>query len=79
MDEIKPCPFCGGKADVRHGNLYMDETYRVECSACLAMTRRYMVNHPQIRSDGSRDENTRYTAREAIEKAVEAWNRRSLL
>lgn len=31
MDELKPCPFCGGEAEVLY---FQDETYRAQC-ACV--------------------------------------------
>ena len=77
MTELKPCPFCGGKADVKHGTIYMDETYRVECSLCLCMTKRVFVNNPSLLPNGKLNPDTRYSALQAIEKAVELWNRRA--
>jgi len=43
MDELKPCPFCGGKAE---GPFYYDPyygyqgdcgSYTIECNACRAL------------------------------------------
>ena len=33
MDELKPCPFCGGEASTR---LFYKGKYRVHCNACDA-------------------------------------------
>lgn len=75
---IKPCPFCGGKADIRHGTVYMDIVYRVECLSCHAITARFFVDHPCLDTkNGGTDEKTRYTEAEAICMAVNAWNRRT--
>ena len=36
MDELKPCPFCGSKAEIyQHGDDY-DSPWAVECVACFA-------------------------------------------
>lgn len=76
MSELKPCPFCGGSASIRHWN---DEDFafwwKVECSGCGAGTRGKWVSS---RSDtcplfyeGVREEwNTR--ASEACEAALKA-------
>ena len=76
--ELKPCPFCGGKADIKHANIFMDEAYYVKCGSCYAMTKRFLVDHPRlVASTGELDEDTRYDALTAIKKAAEAWNRRA--
>lgn len=78
MYELKPCPFCGSKADIKHANIFMDEAYYVKCGSCYAMTKRFLVDHPcLIASTGKLDENTRYDALTAINKAAEAWNKRA--
>jgi Lar family restriction alleviation protein len=68
-DELKPCPFCGGKAKVgsrpEDWGRY-DAKYRIECEKCEASSGWY---------------NTRYS--ENLEenfykkRAIEAWNKRS--
>lgn len=35
MSELKPCPFCGGKASI---NYYEHNTHSVECNICHART-----------------------------------------
>lgn len=50
MDELKPCPFCGGKAErvtCFHDSVW-NATYRVDCLSCGAHT--FFVNN-------ERDEN----------------------
>lgn len=61
MNELKPCPFCGGKGTIcatpwDFGEKRPEENHRfiVECSECLAQTDEY----------------------ETRERVVEAWNRR---
>lgn len=60
MSELKPCPFCGGKAV-----LYVDEGVHVECIKCEASskTRRDLPVYTGL--VGS-----------AVESVIEAWNRR---
>ena len=60
--ELKPCPFCGGEAEicVAHWDFENDcpvngSGYGVECKDCLTSTDEY----------------------ETQEKAAQAWNRRS--
>lgn len=77
MVELKPCPFCGGEAEIIHSNLYMDEIVRVKCKKCSAGSGFVMIDHPLLSGrTGKLDETTRYTRHQAEEKAVAAWNRR---
>lgn len=77
MADLKPCPFCGGKADIKHGTIFMDETYMVRCETCFCMTNRFFVNNASLLPDGKPNPKTKYTALQAINKAVESWNRRA--
>ena len=60
---LKPCPFCGGKAEIRHVQAYYDDKrgkylgYFVICKNCLTSGDNY--------------------ATEA--QAANAWNRRTIL
>lgn len=65
MTNLKPCPFCGGEAELKDGNLYCDKTFYVKCKNCKAMTDRTLVNHPAMALDGSLIEKTRYTEKQA--------------
>ena len=60
--EIKPCPFCGKRADVRYaGCTNGKDRYRVRC---------YTLN-----CYGSAYDNA-YSSFASMEEAIEAWNRR---
>lgn len=74
--ELKPCPFCGGDAEVREAYVYLDAAVLIRCSNCFVKTEKVLVNHPKLKYDGL-DESTRYTKEQAIQKAAEVWNRRS--
>ena len=60
-DELKPCPFCGGEAKIKCGeivNRYNTAVYRhyhVECMSCGVDTRNFDTD----------------------DEAIEAWNRRT--
>ena len=68
--ELKPCPFCGGKANIKGAN---KKGYALiiwcECNDCNARTSGYC---PDLENED--------TSIESIErckiKAIEAWNRR---
>lgn len=62
MDEIKikPCPFCGGKAEIKRYVEFAFEQAYVECTDCGARTR--MI-----------DPSLKYCAND---KAAELWNNR---
>lgn len=36
MDKLKPCPFCGGKADIYEDNCYSQ--FYVQCGVCGCST-----------------------------------------
>lgn len=62
MDELKPCPFCGGEASFKKHSFYYDKersfsdnTYGISCNNCFAES---------------------YQFYQTKEKAIEAWNRR---
>lgn len=58
--KLKPCPFCGKKA-----NLFVKDGVRVICSSCKAST--------QVLSDLM---TTNGVAGNAVEAVISAWNKR---
>ena len=70
MTELKPCPFCGGKANVNMKIISKNDfSIYVSCSKCRARTDGYC---PTVTKEEC--------ALESIEKckalAIEKWNRR---
>ena len=67
--ELKPCPFCGGKAKLKLGMPYQQKPDRkqafVQCTSCQAKTITYFRLPYQ-----SWEDTKRY--------AIEAWNRRGV-
>jgi hypothetical protein len=79
MDEIKlkPCPFCGGEAQIKDTHVYMDEAIKIYCSRCACSIFPVLINHPRLTARGL-NESTRYTREQAINEAAKKWNRRTL-
>lgn len=46
MDKLKPCPFCGGVAEVRDCGRIIKKKYRefytIRCSVCMGTVPRYL-------------------------------------
>ena len=60
MIELKPCPFCGGEAELSEGRFDGKNTSYVMCKRCASQGEFFFVS-------------PRYAS---AEKAIEAWNRR---
>lgn len=78
MNNLKPCPFCGGLAHVMRekyttstGDGYERVNYYVECCDCGA--RGYTIQYKRQRGKGWK---AGELEAEAEEKAAERWNRR---
>lgn len=76
MPELKPCPFCGGVAELREVHAYLTEGWRVQCESCKNCTMPTWIDQPLMNGTGSPDESTRYTSDQAAQIAAEKWNRR---
>ena len=59
--ELKPCPFCGGKAVV-----HVNDGVRVVCTECRATSQCLVDGFSQGRPMGT-----------AVDSVVKAWNRRA--
>ncbi len=74
MAELKPCPFCGGSAHIKHqSGPYYTFCVRVICKECGAASSPYFYgNNGTIKA-----EDCSYAGREdAIERVAKRWNRR---
>ena len=60
MSELKPCPFCGGKA-----YLFADNGIRVFCAKCGASSKVLCDMRTEVGVAGN-----------ATKSVIEAWNRR---
>ena len=62
MDKLKPCPFCGGKAE-----LYESEAYNLKTEEKEERIRFFVIC----------EECTALTCGTTKKRAIEAWNRRA--
>lgn len=58
--ELKPCPFCGGQAQLDHEGTGRNVYSKVRCMKCYCVTKGFMIS----------------TEHSSDEKAIEAWSRR---
>ena len=62
--ELKPCPFCGGKAEIRFQPLYTFEGVRVRCTECSSSSRFISFD-------------CNISKERAINDVIDMWNRRA--
>lgn len=74
--KLKPCPFCGGEAEMKPTSIYMSKARVVVCKECGLRTKLIFINTPCMNGKGKPDERTRYTEEQAEKIAAELWNRR---
>ena len=61
MEELKPCPFCGGKANI----IQSDISYSIRCSKCGVGIFRPRMGESE------------WCAFHTIKETTDAWNRRA--
>lgn len=78
VDELKPCPFCGGEAKLVEVSMDYDDVppitilneYTVECCECGASLK--IFNDEIVR-----DIEGLHINHDGVKEAIEAWNRRT--
>ena len=67
-EKLKPCPFCGGEAEIKRsrGNEYVGYAETVSVSCCV-----YMCCADKMGSSGYPIENDAYN------RVIERWNKRA--
>ena len=74
MEELKPCPFCGGEAEICSAfeNKFLGKYWYVRCKTC------YSRGSDIYESGKELEPNQEYEAiKGAWDKAIKAWNRRA--
>lgn len=67
-EKLLACPFCGGKAYIKRGEIWRAPFYRAECSVCHCVTNMIMVGYNLFTK-------TTTTEQEAMQEAARRWNR----
>ena len=62
MKELKRCPFCGGRGNVKAHQIGIKRFVFVECVKCGATSSMYRVDNPRIKDD--------------VNPAIRSWNTR---
>ena len=70
MSELKPCPFCGRKAELR---VYSAELQFVQCVNCLSSSNAFPTGREAIAAW-----NERNTLLSKVKKVVKAWLKKKL-
>ena len=69
-EKLKPCPFCGGEAELR---VYSAELQFVQCTACLAGSTAFHTGKEAVTAW-----NKRWTLSSRLRKVLKEWLRKWL-
>lgn len=64
-ENLKPCPFCGGEAEVR---MFTSTMIFVQCQSCLAGTSGFDSEHEAVKVW-----NRRYTVVSRVRRVIKKW------
>lgn len=73
-NELKPCPFCGGKAELHFQPIYTDEGVCVKCSACIARSKFIPFDCHYTYYRGQK--NVFISKQRAVSDVIDLWNMR---
>lgn len=76
MTELKPCPFCGGRAEQIERRTYCTTGWQIQCTTCRCATPPTWIDLP-VTFGRCVDESTRYTSARAAQIAADKWNGRA--
>lgn len=74
MNDLKPCPFCGGKAEICSGfeNKFLGKYWYVRCISCYSRGSGIFESMKELQP------NQEYEAIKRVwDKAIKAWNGRA--
>lgn len=71
--ELKPCPFCGGEAEIKKGKINLDDYVQVHCTKCGASIPKTLIDHLTYICG----KQVRFSEENAIARVTNIWNRRA--
>lgn len=72
--ELKPCPFCAGKAEIHYQPIYLDEGICIVCTVCKARTKFQPCDCTYQYYHG--EKNVFISKQRATNDTINLWNRR---
>jgi Lar family restriction alleviation protein len=73
--ELKPCPFCGGKAETHYQPLFSINGVCIKCTECNARSRFFPCDSYYAYYHG--EKNVHISKERATSDAINMWNRRA--
>lgn len=75
MAELKPCPFCGGVAEIHYQPIYMDNGVCIHCTECKARSKFFLCDCNCQYYHG--EKNVFISKERATNDAIALWNKRT--
>ena len=73
--ELKPCPFCGGEAEVHYQPTYMGNVVCIRCTECHIRSKSFPCDYTYQFYHGKR--NVFISKKRATNDATNLWNTRT--